>query len=468
MASSLMQPIFVLLFVSLFCASQAFFASSVAAVHTCSSSSSSSLPATASTKTTTEIVKNNYDSSVMNTYGRYPLTISHGKGVYLYDTTGREYLDFAAGIATCCLGHANAKLRDAVAQQMDRVHHCSNLYFIPEQGALAKWLVKGSCLDKVFFCNSGAEANEAAIKLARRYAVTKLNVQFPIILTAVNSFHGRTLTAITATGQPKYQKDFGPLTPGFRYITYNDIASLRSAVQAISGERSYNPDIGLAAIMMEPLQGEGGIKPGDSEFFSEVRRLCDQTGALMIVDEVQTGIGRTGKMWGYQNLNIEPDVITSAKALGGGVPIGAMLCKDRCNVFGPGDHASTYGGNPLACAAGLAVADAIDNEGILANVVDRGNQLRSMAGEIKKRNPNLIEDVRGWGLINGVELTESSGLTAADVTKVLMENGVLVVPAGPKVIRFVPPLIVSEEEITNAMKLFEAALQQLSTAASKK
>lgn len=341
---------------------------------------------------------------------------------------------------------------------MDRVHHTSNLYFIPEQAALGKWLVDNSCADKAFFCNSGAEANEGAIKLARKYAHTKLNINFPVIITAINSFHGRTLTAITATGQAKYQKDFGPLTPGFEYVEYNNIESLKEMVAKIQARGGGH---GLAAIMMETLQGEGGIKPSTPEFLKAVRKICDETGAIMICDEVQTGMGRTGRLWGYQQFDVEPDVFTSAKALGGGVPIGAMLCKDKFNVFGPGDHASTYGGNPLACAAGLAVANVFTAENILDNVEARGNQLRQRAKEIQKRNANLISDIRGIGLINGVEIAETSSITAADISKVLLANGVLVVPAGPKVVRFVPPLIVSEAEVDNAMNRFESALTEL-------
>lgn len=402
-----------------------------------------------------DVVKDEYASNVMNTYGRYPLTIKNGKGSRLWDVQGKEYLDCASGIATCCLGHAHPDLKRAVSEQMGRVHHCSNLYFIPEQAALARWLIEGSCMDKAFFCNSGAEANEAAIKLARKYAHTKRNIDFPVIITANNSFHGRTLTAITATGQAKYQKDFGPLTPGFEYVDYNDVEGLRAKVKSVGPER-------LAAIMMEPLQGEGGIKPATAEFFAEVRKLCDETGALMMVDEVQTGVGRTGKMWGYQNFAVEPDVITSAKALGGGVPIGSMLCKEKFNVFGPGDHASTYGGNPLACAAGLAVASVFERDNIIDNVVKRGEQLRSLARDLASKYPSLISDVRGWGLINGIELTEGCGFGSAEVAKALLEAGVLVVPAGPKVIRFVPPLIITEKEVAQAMRQVDDALKVLS------
>lgn len=344
---------------------------------------------------------------------------------------------------------------------MDRIHHCSNLYFIPQQAALAKWLVKTSCFDKVFFCNSGAEANEAAIKLTRKYAHSKLGVDLPVIITAKNSFHGRTVTTVTATGQAKYQKDFGPLTPGFDYVEYNNLQALQDLVHSINNDPS-QPGRRVAGIMMESLQGEGGIKPGDLDFFRGIRKICDETGAVMIIDEVQTGMGRTGNLWGYQHLGVEPDVITNAKALGGGVPIGAMLCKEKFNVFQPGDHASTYGGNPLACAAGLAVAEAFEKEHILANVQARGEQFRQLVGKMKEKYPSLVKDVRGWGLINGVEIQESSPLTAADVTKKLMSEGVLVVPAGPKVIRFVPPLIISEKEITEAVHKLEHAFKSLS------
>eukprot|EP01033_Poteriospumella_lacustris_P014654 gene14654-10479_t len=398
----------------------------------------------------------------MNTYGRYPLTIERGNGTFLYDNQNVEYVDCAAGIATCCLGHAHPALSKAVADQMNQVHHCSNLYYIPAQASLASWLVKNSCADKVFFCNSGAEANEAAIKLARKYAHTKLGIDHPVIITAVNSFHGRTLTAITATGQPKYQKDFGPLTPGFEYVEYNNLAELKEKVKEIQGRGNGH---GLAGIMMESLQGEGGIRPGTTEFFQGIRQLCDETGALMMMDEVQTGMGRTGHLWGYESIGVEPDVFSSAKALGGGVPIGAMLCKDKCNVFGPGDHASTYGGNPLACAAGVAVAKAFEEEGILENVQRRGEQFRQLARTVlQNKYPKLISEVRGWGLINGIELSADQPLTAADVTKALMvTEHVLVVPAGPKVIRFVPPLIIDEETINVIINKVDKVLSTLTS-----
>lgn len=269
-----------------------------------------------------------------------------GKGCKLFAADGREFLDCVSGIATCALGHSNDALSQAVSDQMKQVHHVSNLYLIPAQAGLAKWLCDNSIAQKVFFCNSGAEANEAAIKIARRHASNR-GITKPVIITAEQSFHGRTLAALSATAQPKYHKGFGydgAMVPGFEYVPYNDAAALEKKVKEIQDSGR-----GLAAIMMEALQGEGGIIPGDKKFFAKVRSICDETGALMMCDEVQVGMGRSGMLWGYQNLDVEPDVFTSAKALGGGVPIGAMMAGPKvADVFGPGDHASTYGGNPLA------------------------------------------------------------------------------------------------------------------------
>jgi len=402
-----------------------------------------------------------FDDVVMKTYGRYPITMVEGKGLTLTDSNGKEYLDFVAGIATCILGHGHPGMVKAVTDQINTLHHVSNLYYIPKQGELAVWLVKNSPADKVFFCNSGAESNEAAIKLARKYGHTKLDLEEPVIITAHQSFHGRTLAAITATGQPKYQKDFGPMVPGFEYVTYNDAADLKATVERINSEGKAKKR-GVCAIMFEALQGEGGIKPGDPAFFKAARELCDATGALLICDEVQVGMGRSGKMWGFQQLGVEPDVFTSAKALGGGVPIGAMMCKDAANVFGPGDHASTYGGNPLACAAGMAVARAIESEGLLENADQRGEQLRA-ALKALAAEPELagvVADVRGWGLLSGIQLSDESGLTAGEVVGKCIEKGLLLVPAGPTVVRFVPPLIVSEAEVDSAVATFKAALEE--------
>ncbi|MGL5077725.1 MAG: aspartate aminotransferase family protein, partial [Waterburya sp.] len=294
-----------------------------------------------STSTTAEFDSDRFDQNVMTTYGRFPIAIDKGEGCRLWDTDGKEYLDFVAGIATCTLGHAHPALIAAVTAQIQKLHHVSNLYYIPEQGQLAAWLVEHSCADKVFFCNSGAEANEAAIKLVRKYAHTHLDkVEQPIILTAKASFHGRTLATITATGQEKYQQGFEPLPTGFAYVPYNDITAIENAIADLD-EGTFSRVVG---IMIEPLQGEGGVRPGDLEYFLKLRKICDDNQILLVFDEVQVGIGRTGKLWGYENLGVEPDIFTSAKGLAGGIPIGAMLCKDSCAVFEPGNHASTFGG----------------------------------------------------------------------------------------------------------------------------
>lgn len=397
-----------------------------------------------------------FDEYVMTTYARYPLTLQQGAGCRVWDADGREYLDFVAGIATCTLGHAHPRMVEAVTRQIQTLHHVSNLYYIPEQGELAKWLVTHSCADRAFFCNSGAEANEAAIKLARRYGHTVLNIHDPIIITAHASFHGRTLATITATGQPKYQKGFTPLISGFFYVPYNDLAALEQAIANLdAGERR------VAAILLEPLQGEGGVRPGDQAYFQQVRQICDQKGILLILDEVQAGMGRSGQLWGYENLGIEPDVFTSAKGLGGGIPIGAMLCKAACDVFGPGDHASTFGGNPFACAVSLAVCRAIEQENLLQNVRDRGEQLRAGLNALAHKYPGVIAEIRGWGLINGMELQAEATLTSADVVKAAIDQGVLLVPAGPKVVRFVPPLIVSAAEVDRVLAAVDTAIGSL-------
>ena len=406
--------------------------------------------------------KDAFNSVVQTTYGRFDFVVARGRGCYLWNAEGERYLDFAAGISTCCLGHANENLALAVSKQMRSVHHVSNLYYIPQQGALAKKLVDSSCADRAFFCNSGAEANEAAIKLARKHARTKLGAKgTPVIITALNSFHGRTLAAITATGQPKYQENFGPLPGGFEYTPYNDIDALKALVKKINGGLNPFRRRSLAAIMLEPLQGEGGITPATKEFYQLARELCDETGALLMADEVQTGMGRTGKMWGYMHHDVEVDVLTTAKALGGGVPIGAMLCKESAAVFSPGDHASTYGGNPLACAAGNAVMGAFQNDGLLENVQARGVQLKAGLDKIAS-DSGCIKEVRGWGLIMGIELTEECGFAAADVVGKLMERGMLTVPAGVKVVRFVPPLTVSAAEIDEALEKLAGVVSDLS------
>ncbi|MEH2224933.1 aspartate aminotransferase family protein [Nostoc sp.] len=394
-----------------------------------------------------------FNEAVMSTYARFPLALERGAGCRVWDTQGQEYLDFVAGIATCTLGHAHPAMVEAVTRQIQKLHHVSNLYYIPEQGELAKWLVDRSCADRVFFCNSGAEANEAAIKLARKYAHTVLDIEKPIILTANASFHGRTLATITATAQPKYQKYFDPLVPGFHYVNYNDINAVEVAISELD-----EGDYRVAAILIEPLQGEGGVRPGDVAYFKKLRQICDETGVLLIFDEVQVGMGRSGKLWAYEHLGVEPDIFTSAKGLGGGVPIGAMMSKKFCDVFQPGEHASTFGGNPFVCGVALSVCQTLERENILQNVQDRGEQLRSGLRAIAAKYPQHISEVRGWGLINGLELRADIAITAADVVNAAIKEGVLLVPAGPKVIRFVPPLIVTEAEVNTALQAVDKAM----------
>ncbi|CAM9303961.1 unnamed protein product [Pylaiella littoralis] len=435
--------------------------------------STSPKPASGSTTASAPFSQDQFNAYVQSTYGRYPLTIVRGEGCKLFDSNGKEYLDFVAGISTCTLGHANPDLAAAVGDQMKKFHHVSNLYYIPEQqGQLAKWLVDNSCADRVFFCNSGAEAVEASIKLARKYGHTKLGIAEPVIVTAKQSFHGRTLATMTATGQPKYQENFGPLVPGFEYATYNDPEDLKRVVKRINRRGKIRslfgrPRRAVAGILMEALQGEGGVVPATPEFFSTVRELCDETGALMMVDEVQTGIGRTGNVWGYQNFDVEPDVISSAKALGGGVPIGAMLCKEKADVFEPGNHASTFGGNPLACAAANCVTSKLSADGgaLLENVRERGEQLRAGLEELKQKYPDTIAGVRGWGLINGLVLKDESLVLAGAVVGETTELGLLLVPAGLKVVRFVPPLVVTAADISTALSILDQALAKVTSGA---
>ena len=410
-----------------------------------------SLPDVASPFTSAE-----FDEYVMKTYTRYPITLERGSGCRVWDTEGREYLDFVAGIATCTLGHAHPAMVEAVTKQIQTLHHVSNLYYTAAQGLLAKWLVENSCADRAFFCNSGAEANEGAIKLARKYAHTVRGIADPVIITAHASFHGRTLATLTATGQPKYQQGFSPLVPGFEYVPYNDIAALEQAIADLDKDQPR-----VAAILLEALQGEGGVRPGDRAYFQRIREICNDRGILLICDEVQVGMGRSGKLWGFENLGIEPDIFTSAKGLGGGIPIGAMLCRESCNIFQPGDHASTFGGNPFACAVALAVCQTLESDHLLQNAQERGEQLRMGLCAIAQRYPEKVADVRGWGLINGLEIQAKIDLTSAQVVQSGINQGVLMVPAGPKVVRFVPPLIVSAAEIDQALHAVDQAFATL-------
>jgi acetylornithine aminotransferase len=391
----------------------------------------------------------------MDTYARYPLELVRGRGVWVWDREGRRYLDAVAGIAVCTLGHSDPVLRRSLCRQLKRLQHVSNLYRIPEQEALAAAIVARSCADRVFFCNSGAEANEAAIKLARKHGHRVRGIQEPLILTAQASFHGRTLAAVTATGQPKYHEGFEPMVQGFRYFPYNDIAAFETLLGECEAE---GPRV--AAVLVEPLQGEGGVNPGDPAFFQRLRQLCDERRILLIFDEVQIGVGRSGRWWGYERLGVEPDAFTAAKGLGGGIPIGALAVKAHADHFRPGEHASTFGGNPFACRAGLTVIEEIEQRGLLEHVRRMEALLADALTDLAIRHPQLVESARGWGLLQGLVLREEAP-TAAEVVKAAMAEGLLLVPAGPKVVRLVPPLVIRPRHIRKAVKRLEKALMAL-------
>ncbi|MEM6867589.1 MAG: aspartate aminotransferase family protein [Cyanobacteria bacterium P01_C01_bin.121] len=397
-----------------------------------------------------------FDQHVMATYGRFPVAMERGEGTRLWDSNGREYLDFVAGIATCTLGHCHPTMVEAATAQIRKLQHVSNLYYIPEQGELAQWLTERSCADRVFFCNSGAEANEGAIKLARKHGRTQLGIEAPIVITAKSSFHGRTLATVTATGQPKYQKNFNPLMPGFHYVPYNDIAALKASITELDSKQRQ-----VAAIMLEPMQGEGGVCPGNPVYFKQVRQLCDELGILLILDEVQVGMGRTGNLWGYQTIGVEPDIFTSAKGLGGGMPIGAILAKKHCDLFQPSEHGSTFGGNPFVCGVALAVCKTLEADSVIENVRLRGQQLRDGLDSLAQKYPKLCKGVRGWGLINGLVLNPDIETVALDVVKAALSEGLLVIPAGAQVVRMVPPLIVSKADVEEALALLDRALGAL-------
>ncbi|MEK6672589.1 MAG: acetylornithine transaminase [Nitrospirota bacterium] len=386
---------------------------------------------------------------IMNTYNRYPLVFRKGRGMKVWSTDGREFLDFVGGIAVNVLGHCHPKVVVALQKQAQRLLHVSNLYHNEKQIRLAKMLVEHSFADKAFFCNSGAEANEAAIKLARKYAKEQLSGNRFEIITALNSFHGRTIAALTATGQEKLRKGFEPLLPGFRYVEFNDTGSLRKAVNEHT-----------CAVMLEPVQGEGGVKVPSPDYFKKVRELCDEHGLLLILDEVQTGMGRTGKLFAYENFGIKPDIMTLAKGLGGGVAIGAMLATDKvAGAFQPGNHASTFGGNPFACAAGIATLETLLEDGYLIDQCRRmGDYLIAGLTGLKKEYPNLIADVRGMGLLVGMEMT----LECSAIVKSCIEHGLLINCASGNVLRFMPSLIVQEKEIDQMLDMLDDVLGGLS------
>lgn len=382
----------------------------------------------------------------MPVFARYNIVLSHGEGPYVYDNDGKQYLDFLAGIAVNVLGHAHPALVAAIAKQAGKLIHCSNLYYTEPQAKLVRSLAAASGLDKVFIANSGAEANEGAIKLARKYA-KKISAGKIDIITAQHCFHGRTLATLTATAQPKYQEGYEPLPGGFSYVPYNDIEALKAAVTE-----------NTCAILLEPIQGEGGINMPDANYLQQVRELCDQKGVLLILDEIQTGMGRTGTMFAYQQYGIVPDIVTLAKGLGGGVPIGAFIASNKvASAFKSGDHGSTFGGNPLASAAGNAVLAIIEEEGLLENAKKVGNYLEKGLLVLQAKYPKLITQVRGKGLMLGAQLT----VPGRDIVNSCLEKGVIINCTAGDVLRFVPPLNIENVHVDEVLAVLDAVLASI-------
>lgn len=373
------------------------------------------------------------DALFINTYGRYPAVMVEGRGCILKDNSGKEYLDFLSGIAVCSLGHCHPDVTDAIVRQAGKLVHVSNLYYTEPQTELAELLVRNSFADRIFLANSGAEANEAAIKLARKHGGPG---KYEII-SLEGSFHGRTLATVAATGQKKFHKGFEPLPDGFVHAPFGDLGALE---RLISGK--------TCAVLCEPLQGEGGVRPLPAEYIRGIRELCDSHELALIFDEVQVGMGRTGKLFGYEHCGVEPDIMTSAKALGNGLPIGAMFARETVAAsFSPGDHASTFGGNPVACAAAVVVIRTLLAKGFLQEVTRKGLYLSGKLQELVDEFPKLCCDVRGLGLIQGLVLTEKGIIQGPGIVKQLFENGVLANFAGGVALRFLPPLVVTENEI---------------------
>jgi acetylornithine aminotransferase len=369
---------------------------------------------------------------IAKTYKRPPIVITRGEGCYLWDSENRRYIDFVAGIAVCNLGHAHPQVADALKAQADTLFHVSNLYYTVPQTELAARLVQLSFADRVFFCNSGAEANEAAIKLVRRYFKDRGEDRRFKIIAMEKSFHGRTMATLSATGQEKIRQGFEPVLEGFEFVPFNDLAALEDKVDAAT-----------CAVMLEPIQGEGGVRCPGPEYLSGVRELCNRKGILMIFDEIQTGIGRTGKLFAYEHFNIQPDIMTLAKALANGLPIGAMLAREEiAAAFVPGAHASTFGGTPIVTAASLAVIKTLTEEGILDNGAEMGAYFKERLQWLENRH-DQIEEIRGMGLLLGVKL-KSEGAKLVDAC---MQKGFLINCIQDRILRFVPPLIISKEDI---------------------
>ena len=388
------------------------------------------------------------DQWMAATYQRFPVAFEKGRGCQLWDTEGRSYTDFVAGIAVCNLGHAHPRIRNALCRQAETLLHVSNLYYTLPQIDLAAWLVGHSFADRVFFGNSGAEANEAAIKLARKYFKDRGEKNRFRIVTMERSFHGRTLATLSATGQEKVRKGFDPVLDGFNFVPFNDI----EALQAEMGPDTF-------AVMLEPIQGAGGVRCPDEKYLQAVRKICDETGTLLIFDEIQTGMGRTGELFAYRHFGIEPDIMTLAKALANGLPIGAMLAREKiAAAFGPGSHASTFGGTPIVTAAALEVCKTLLEEQIIESGKVAGSYFKDKLLALKDRHA-IIEDVRGLGLLLGMKLK----IDGAPIVKQCMQNGFLINCIQDRILRFIPPLVISEKEIDPLIECLDGIFTEAQT-----
>jgi acetylornithine/N-succinyldiaminopimelate aminotransferase len=386
------------------------------------------------------------DKYIMKTYGRYPIVPVRGEGCRLWDADGKEYLDFLGGVAVNNLGHCHPKVVAALQKQAAELIHCSNYYQIPQQIELAELLCKHSFADKAFFCNSGAEANEAAIKLARKYSRDTYGPERYEIITAADSFHGRTMATVSATGQEKVQRFFDPLLHGFKHVPFDDVDALEGAVTPTT-----------CAVMLEPIQGEGGVNVPSPGYFQEVRRICNKHDLILIFDEVQVGMGRTGKLFAHEHFDIIPDIMTLAKALAGGAPIGTMLATDRyAAAFVPGTHGSTFGGNPLVCAAAIATVRTILEDGILNRCAEIGEYLEGELESLQHKYP-FVKEVRGIGLMIGMALD----IPAGDIVKKGHERGVLLNVTHDTVLRFVPPLTISKQEINQMIAILDGIFAEV-------
>ena len=381
----------------------------------------------------------------MRTVERLPLTLVRGKGARVWDEDGREYLDFVAGWAVNSLGHCHPATTEAVAEQVRTLIQVSNQFYTIPQVQLAELLIQNSCLDKVFLCNSGAEANEGAVKLARRYGKHHLNGAYEVI-TATGSFHGRTLGMVAATGQPKHQEPYVPLPSGFANVEYNSIEVVKAATSTKT-----------CAVMLEPMQGEGGVNLPDDNYLAQVRAWCDQQGILLILDEIQTGIGRTGTLFAYEQYGVEPDIMTLAKGLGSGIPIGAILAKDSAAVFIPGEHGSTFGGNPVACAAGYATVKFIIDNDITGNAKKVGEYLMAGLKDLSRKH-QVVTDVRGRGLLVAIEFNRD---IAQSAVMACLEKGLLVNKLKPNTLRFMPPLTIGNADVDEALGILDEALTSI-------